>query len=49
MRTLEGKADWHLKELRASLEKRGWRVAAELPGDDRTISGSWDRVTLAML
>jgi hypothetical protein len=35
-------ADWHLKELRASLEKRGWRVAAELPGDDRAISGNWD-------
>ena len=34
-------ADWHLKELRASLEMRGWRVAAELPGDDRKISGSW--------
>ena len=35
-------ADWHLRELRASLEKRGWRVAAELPGDDRAISGSWE-------
>jgi len=35
-------ANWHLKELRASLEKRGWRVAAELPGDNRAISGSWD-------
>jgi hypothetical protein len=22
-------ADWHLKELRASLEMRGWRVAAQ--------------------
>jgi len=35
-------ADWHLRELRTSLEKRGWRVAAELPGDDRAISGSWN-------
>jgi hypothetical protein len=35
-------ADWHLIELRAALEKRGWRVAAELPGDDRRISASWD-------
>jgi hypothetical protein len=35
-------ADWHLKELRASLEKRGWRVAVELPGDNRAISGSWE-------
>jgi hypothetical protein len=34
-------ADWHLKELRDSLEMRGWRVAAELPGDGRAISGSW--------
>jgi len=35
-------ADWHLKELRAALEKHGWQVVAELPGDDRTISASWD-------
>jgi hypothetical protein len=35
-------ADSHLMELRASLEKRGWQVAAELPGDDRAISGSWE-------
>jgi|SRR5262245_2053204 len=35
-------AEWHLRELRAALEKRGWRVAAELPGDDRRISASWD-------
>src|SRR5215510_3180309 len=35
-------ADWHLKELRALLEKSGWRLAADLPGDDRAISGSWE-------
>src|SRR5262245_34175153 len=35
-------ADWHLKELRAALERRGWRIAAELPGDDRYTSASWD-------
>ncbi len=35
-------ADWHLKELRASLEKRGWQLAVELPGDDHAISGSWE-------
>src|SRR5215831_6643233 len=35
-------ADWHLRELRASLEKRGWRVAAKLPGDDRAFCGSWN-------
>jgi hypothetical protein len=34
-------ADWHLKELRAALEKRGWRIEAELPGDNYAISGSW--------
>lgn len=32
---------WHLEELRTSLEKRGWRFVAELPGDDRSISASW--------
>ena len=35
-------ADWHLNELRASMEKRGWRVAMELPGDNHAISGSWE-------
>ena len=34
-------ATWHLDELRAALEKRGWRIS-ELPGDDRRISGSWE-------
>jgi hypothetical protein len=34
-------ARWHLDELRRSLERRGWRVVAELPGDDTRISGSW--------
>lgn len=33
-------ADWHPEELRAALEKLGWRIAAELPSDYR-ISGSW--------
>ena len=35
-------AAWHLDELRAALEKRGWRVTAELPGDDYKISGTWE-------
>jgi len=35
-------AQWHLDELRAALEKRGWRVAAELPGDDYKISATWE-------
>ena len=34
-------ANWHLEELRTALEHRGWRLTAELPGDDRGISGSW--------
>jgi len=35
-------ARWHLNDLRASLEQYGWRVVAELPGDDYRISGSWE-------
>src|SRR5215510_1033471 len=35
-------ADWHLKELHASLQQRGWRVVVELPGDNHAISGSWE-------
>lgn len=35
-------ADWHLKELRASLEKRGYQIKDELPGDGYAISCSWD-------
>jgi hypothetical protein len=35
-------AQWHLNDLRASFERYGWRVVAELPGDDYKISGSWE-------
>src|SRR6185295_9487038 len=35
-------ADWHLKELRNELEKRGWVIIAELPGDNYAISASWE-------
>jgi hypothetical protein len=35
-------AAWHLDELRTALEKRGWRITAELPGDDYKISGTWE-------
>jgi hypothetical protein len=35
-------AQWHLDELRGALERRGWRVTAELPGDDYKISGTWE-------
>lgn len=34
-------AQWHLDELRMALERRGWRLASELPGDDYKISGTW--------
>jgi hypothetical protein len=34
-------AQWHLDELRAALERRGWRLTAELPGNDRDISATW--------
>src|SRR5262245_14569426 len=34
-------AQWHLDELRRSLERLGWRIVAELPGDDYRVSGSW--------
>ena len=34
-------AKWHLDELRAALEQRGWRLKSELPGDDHRVSGSW--------
>jgi hypothetical protein len=34
-------AQWHLDELRRRLERFGWRIVAELPGDDVRISGSW--------
>jgi hypothetical protein len=33
-------ADWHLDELRAALEKRGWSCV-ELPGNDYEVSATW--------
>ena len=35
-------AQWHLDELRKALERKGWRVTAELPGDDYKVSGTWE-------
>lgn len=35
-------AQWHLDELRTALEWEGWRVTAELPGNDYDISGTWE-------
>jgi hypothetical protein len=34
-------AQWHLDELRKSLEQHGWRIVAELPGDGVRFSGAW--------
>jgi hypothetical protein len=34
-------AQWHLDELRRRLERFGWRIIAELPGDGVRVSGSW--------
>lgn len=33
-------AAWHLDSLREALERRGW-ICAELPGDDRRVSATW--------
>ena|ERR1700754_284939 len=35
-------ARWHLDELRDALEHKGWRVVAELPGDDYRVSATWE-------
>lgn len=34
-------ADWHLEELKAQLERRGWRNLQLMPGDDYHIAASW--------
>ena len=31
----------HLQELKSALERSHWRVVAELPGNDRSISAVW--------
>jgi hypothetical protein len=33
-------AQWHLDDLRNALNQKGWRVLAELDGNDYDISGS---------
>src|SRR5262245_33525375 len=38
----QGVAEWHLRELRDTLSRRGWRVLTEHPGDDYRVSGSWE-------
>ena len=35
-------AEWHLNKLRAALERRGWHIVAELPGNDYDISAIWE-------
>ena len=35
-------ADWHLSELRGSIEKVGWRFVAEHPSENIYFSGSWE-------
>ncbi|MEQ1762409.1 MAG: hypothetical protein ABL984_04590 [Pyrinomonadaceae bacterium] len=34
-------AEWHLNELRNAIERSGWRLVAEHPGDNYRISASW--------
>jgi hypothetical protein len=34
-------AAWHLDELRAALERRGWGCT-EIPGDDYRVSATWE-------
>jgi len=35
-------SEWHLDQLRNALERRGWRIIAEHPGNDYEISASWE-------
>jgi hypothetical protein len=35
-------AEWHLKDLRNALERRGWRIVNELPSRHLYISGTWE-------
>lgn len=34
-------ADWHLKDIAAAFERKGWRFAAELAGNKPYISAIW--------
>jgi hypothetical protein len=34
-------AEWHLKELDGTLAAYGWKVVANLPGDDHRVSATW--------
>jgi hypothetical protein len=35
-------AEWHLRDLRNALARRGWTIVAEHPGDDARVSASWE-------
>lgn len=35
-------AQWHLDEIRSALESHGWRITAELPGDEYKVSATWE-------
>ena len=35
-------AEWHLRDLRNAITRRGWTILAEHPGDDARVSGSWE-------
>ena len=35
-------SQWHLRDLENALTRRGWRVAAVLPGDDYRIAATWE-------
>ncbi len=37
-------AEWHLNDLENALGRTGWRVKAELPGNDYNISVTWEIV-----
>jgi hypothetical protein len=35
-------AQWHLDEIRSAFENHGWRITAELPGDEYKVSATWE-------
>lgn len=37
-------ADWHLEDIRHALERSGWKIVAEEPGDGDRIAPAWEIV-----
>jgi hypothetical protein len=35
-------AKWHLEQLQLALERKGWRIVAEYPGDEDHIAATWE-------